>query len=71
MEERYLNVPEAAAYIRASVSLMNKWRMADRRDEGPPWIVLGKKRVVYDRLALDEWMKTRGGSPSLSPSAPA
>lgn len=48
----FYNTPEAAAYLRLSSSILNKWRVAG---SGPAFVKLGR-RVVYALADLDAWV---------------
>lgn len=48
-----LTVSEAAEYVRLSPSTLNKMRL---RGDGPAYLKLGPRRVIYDRIDLDEWL---------------
>ena len=45
-------VPEAARYLRLSVSFLNKGRCYGT---GPRFCKLGRRRVVYRKSDLDKW----------------
>lgn len=49
-------VPEAAAYLRCSKSYLDKLRVLGG---GPPYLRLGKRRIVYRKVDLDAWMNAR------------
>lgn len=53
---RYLKAPEAAAYLRVSVDLLNKDRMT--KLHGIPFLRIGR-RILYDRVSLDAWLAER------------
>ena len=48
-----LTVPEAAAHLKLSKSFLDKLRL---RGNGPAYLKLGTKRVVYDLHDLEEWV---------------
>jgi excisionase family DNA binding protein len=50
---RYLNVPEAARYLRTSKAFLDRDRLT--RLHGIPFVRLGR-RILYDRLALDDFL---------------
>jgi hypothetical protein len=43
-------------------STLEKWRLFG--NDGPPYIKLGPRRVVYERQALDEWATNRRRQPT-------
>ncbi len=47
---------EAAEHIRSSKSTLEKWRL---RGEGPPFILIGSRKVGYFRADLDDWLASR------------
>ena len=49
----FMNVEEAAKYIRVSKSTLDKWR---GQGIGPAWCSTGK-RVVYERKDLDAYIQ--------------
>ena len=55
---------DAAAYLARSASWIRAMRAADQKAkreglplEGPAWIVLGGKRIVYKLSDLDAWIE--------------
>ncbi len=54
--KRFLRTPEAAAYLRLSVSTLAKMRL---RGDGPAYIKLGSRVVAYEQKHLDEWTAQR------------
>jgi len=52
-EDRLLTSEETAAYLNTSPRLLNDWRY---REQGPPWLKLGRRTVRYSKQALDEWL---------------
>ena len=54
MDRRYLDTKEAADYLRCSAAYLN---IARNKGSGPPYIrPEGMRKVMYDRVHLDEWM---------------
>lgn len=51
-----LNTHEAADYLRLSASTLNKMRL---NGNGPEFIKLGARRVIYDLRDLDHWLASR------------
>ena len=49
-----LTVPEAAAHLKLSKSFLDKLRL---RGNGPAYLKLGTKRVVYDLNDLEAWVQ--------------
>lgn len=49
----YLSPIDAAHYIGFSASSLAKKRMDGT---GPTYVKLGKRKVVYQKTALDEWL---------------
>ena len=54
--QKYKNTQEAAEYTGSAPGTLNKLRCTG---EGPTFIRLGKRRVVYDVSDLDAWMTGR------------
>ena len=52
---RYLGPEEAAAYLDLSPKTLQRMRVTG---EGPPY-VKARRRVIYDRLDLDDWTAKR------------
>ena len=52
---RYLGPEEAAVYLGLSAKTLQRMRVTG---EGPPY-VKARRRVIYDRLDLDEWAAKR------------
>lgn len=52
---RWMRVEEAAQYLRVSVDFLNKARQT--KTPNIPFSRIGS-RVVYDRIALDEFLKS-------------
>lgn len=52
---RWMRVEEAAQYLRVSTDFLNKARQT--KNPNIPFSRIGS-RVVYDRLALDEFLKS-------------
>ena len=53
---RKLRAPEAAALLGLSPSTLAKMRI---RGEGPPFLKVGRRALVYDPADLEEWLATR------------
>ena len=53
---RYVRRREAAAYAGVSAGFLEK---AAVRGDGPPFIKVGTRLVVYDREMLDRWLAER------------
>jgi excisionase family DNA binding protein len=61
-EQPFFTTPEAAAYLRASQSYLNKLRVYGG---GPTFLRFGKRKVLYRKSDLDLWAtKHRFGSTS-------
>lgn len=54
--QRYLRPPKTAERLDVSESTLAKMRLVGN---GPPYCKLSRKLVVYDVVALDEWVKAR------------
>lgn len=52
----YLTTPEAAAYLRVSKSYLDKGRVYGN---GPRFVRLGERKVVYRIADLDAWAEKR------------
>jgi predicted DNA-binding transcriptional regulator AlpA len=55
MNGPFLNVREAAAHLNVSKSLLDKLRLTG---EGPDYMKLGQRRVVYAVQDLDAWAES-------------
>ena len=53
---RKLRAPEAAALLGLSPSTLAKMRL---RGDGPAFLKVGRRAVVYDPADLEEWLATR------------
>lgn len=51
-----ISVSEAAEYTGLAESTLNKLRMTS---EGPPFLKISARRVVYDTHDLDVWMASK------------
>lgn len=51
-----ITVSAAAAYTGLAISTLNKLRMTG---EGPPFLKISSRRVVYDTRDLDIWMASK------------
>ena len=56
---RYLDTRQAAAYLGLSSRMLRTMRA---EGEGPPYARAGR-RVIYDRLDLDDWVARRKQGP--------
>jgi predicted DNA-binding transcriptional regulator AlpA len=54
--KRMLRTPEAAAYVRLSISTLAKMRF---RGDGARYVKAGPRIVVYNQADLDEWLASR------------
>jgi hypothetical protein len=54
--QRYLSTSEAADYLGMSVTFLRHARAKDAKTEGPPWIPVSRRKVLYDRHELDAWL---------------
>jgi predicted DNA-binding transcriptional regulator AlpA len=54
--KRFLRAPEAASYLRLSVSTLAKMRL---RGDGPLYTKLGPRLVGYELRHLDHWLGAR------------
>ncbi len=54
--ERYFRPPQTAKRLGVSKGTLAKWRLGGT---GPRYCKLSRKLVVYDVVALDEWVKAR------------
>lgn len=66
-ETPFINTAAVASYLGLSRSTLEKLRC---RGGGPPYVLLSRRRVVYDRDAVKVWAKSREYS-STSEYAPA
>ena len=56
IQKRFLRAPEAAAYLRLSVSTLAKMRL---RGDGPLYTKLGPRLIGFEPQHLDQWAKAR------------
>ena len=52
-----MRTPEAARYLTLSESSLTKWRLTEA--DGPPFVRLGLRAVVYRKADLDRWLEAR------------
>ena len=52
-----MRTPEAARYLTLSESSLTKWRLTTA--DGPPFVRLGRRAVVYRKADLDRWLEAR------------
>ena len=52
----HLTVPQAAEYLRVSKNYLDKLRVSGR---GPAFVRLGRRKVLYRKSDLDEWVGER------------
>jgi predicted DNA-binding transcriptional regulator AlpA len=52
----FLQTPDAAAHLGYAASTLEKMRV---RGNGPPYLRLSPRRVVYDAQKLDTWAQGR------------
>jgi predicted DNA-binding transcriptional regulator AlpA len=55
-QRRYLRTPAAAEHIGAAAQTLERWRI---EGNGPPFVRLSSKLVVYDVEDLDAWCAAR------------
>jgi hypothetical protein len=55
-EPVFLTTPSAAARLQLAAATLEKMRV---RGDGPPFIALSRRRIVYDVAALDAWARSR------------
>lgn len=53
---RRMRRPQAAAYLGVSAGFLEK---AAARGNGPPYVSISSRLVVYERDALDRWLAAR------------
>ena len=56
-----LTCKQAAARVKLSEATMRRMR---GRNEGPPYVAFGHKKVFYPELQLDQWMQAQLVFPS-------
>ncbi|MDK2973344.1 MAG: Helix-turn-helix domain [Candidatus Sumerlaeota bacterium] len=54
----YLSTSEAAEVIRHSPATLTTWRC--RRSDGPPFLKIGPRKVLYPRAELIAWAAAHG-----------
>lgn len=54
-----LTTIELAAELKRSTATVERWR---RQRQGPPYLRL-QGRVLYDRIAVEEWLQSRSTKP--------
>jgi hypothetical protein len=52
----FLQTPDAAARLGFAASTLEKMRL---RGDGPPYLRLSPRRIVYDADKLDSWARSR------------
>jgi excisionase family DNA binding protein len=52
----YLTEAEAAALLRVGRRSLERWRVSG---DGPAWVRMGPRRVLYPRAALVAWAEAR------------
>jgi hypothetical protein len=52
----FLHTPKAAERIGLAATTLEKMRC---RGDGPPYLLVAPRRVVYDVAALDNWARAR------------
>jgi predicted DNA-binding transcriptional regulator AlpA len=52
----FLQTPDAAAHLGFAAGTLEKMRV---RGDGPPYLRLSPRRVVYDADKLDAWARSR------------
>jgi predicted DNA-binding transcriptional regulator AlpA len=60
LPRRALRTTDAARYLGVSASLLRKMRLRgpdDPSDAGPPFIKLSSSLIVYEIVALDQWLE--------------
>jgi len=50
--KRYLNEAAAARHLNVSQRSLQRWRVSG---DGPPFVRVGPRRVLYDAVAIDRW----------------
>lgn len=55
LNETFLNTTEAAQFLKVSPRTIEKWRITG---EGPEFLRLGRRRVVYRPEDLESWAET-------------
>ncbi|MEQ1945180.1 helix-turn-helix domain-containing protein [Mesorhizobium sp. VNQ89] len=56
MNSPYLIVEQAANYLRVSKNYLDKLRVSGT---GPPFVRLGRRKVLYRKSDLDKWVEER------------
>lgn len=54
MSNTFLTTKEAAARVRLSPATLERMRV---RGDGPPFLKLSQKRILYDNEQLDAWVR--------------
>jgi hypothetical protein len=63
-----LTTHEASAHLKIAASTLCKMRLSG---EGPPFLKLGPRRVVYDLTDLEHWASSRRRRSTSDPGAPS
>lgn len=63
-DQTILCVKEAAAYLRLSKSVLDRWRTQKPEPKGPAFVVLGTKKVGYLIEDLDAWIAAQRVTPT-------
>ena len=55
-EPVFVTTPDAARRLQLAAGTLEKMRV---RGDGPPFIALSRRRIVYDLAAIDTWARGR------------
>jgi len=58
-KKRFLTAKEAATYLRVSKGFLDKRRMYGREGEGPRFIRVSVRKILYDIDDLDQWVEAQ------------
>ena len=62
-DTKFMRTAQAAKRIGLAKNTLEKMRVSG---EGPPFVRISPRRIVYEAAALDSWIKSRGEHRSTS-----
>ncbi|MEU7563534.1 helix-turn-helix transcriptional regulator [Streptomyces eurythermus] len=59
----WYSTSDLAARLRVNASTLRRWRTA-RPPQGPPFVALSERVVMYSALDVEEWLRSRRTAPA-------
>jgi len=56
-EKRFYTVKELAQYFSVSRYTINNWMKSDRGGRSLPYILIGKRKRIFDIRDVDKWLE--------------